>query len=106
MFDGDDLTLVAPATDAGTYEVALTATGTDKDNYIIPAVVEITIDKLSIDVLIDDKTKVYGQDDPSFTYTLGLNESYREELDIEIFRELGEDVDNYEIDVEKANLSN
>src|SRR5690554_997475 len=106
MIANDNLELSAKATNAGTYEVALTAIGTDKDNYIIPAVVEITIDQLSIDVLIDDKTKVYGQDDPSFTYTLGLNESYREELDIEIFRELGEDVDNYEIDVEKANLSN
>ena len=59
---------------------------------------ELDITQRAIAVTADDKSKVYGQDDPALTYQITSGSlAYTEEFTGALTREAGEDVDTYAI---------
>lgn len=65
----------------------------------------ILINQLEIDLRIHPVTKVYGDDDPKFTYTLS-NENFRDALNVELYRESGQNVGEYLIKAGYFNRAN
>ena len=65
----------------------------------------ILINQLEIDLRIHPVTKVYGDDDPKFTYTLS-NENFRDALNVELYRESGQNVGEYLIKAGRFNRAN
>ena len=89
--DGD---VVTEAVNAGTYTANLTLTSANSTE--VTASVEFTIDEKAITVTADNKSKTYGEDDPTFTYTatgLEVNDTLTGTLS----RETGENVGTYAI---------
>ena len=77
--DGQETKLEGAPTDAGSYKVTATVKGTgtaDDQGYaytdaeIISNAVEFTILQKSITITVEAATKMYGDTDPAFTYTL------------------------------------
>ena len=65
----------------------------------------ILINQLEIDLRIHPVTKVYGDDDPKFTYTLS-NENFRDALNVELYRESGQNDGEYLIKAGRFNRAN
>lgn len=64
-----------------------------------------TIQKASIYVTINNATKIYGEIDPLFDYSIrGL--AFDETLELSLVRELGENVGEYEITIDETELEN
>lgn len=60
----------------------------------------LTIAQRELNIVIDDKEKVYGDKDPEFTYTVnGIVAGEDVKVDIELVREEGEDVGEYVITI-------
>ena len=77
--DGQEIKLEAAPTGAGSYKVAVTVKGTGKaddqgyaytDAEVTSKAVEFTIPQKSITITVEAATKMYGDADPAFTYTL------------------------------------
>ena len=77
--DGQEIKLEAAPTGAGSYKVAVTMKGTGKaddqgyaytDAEVTSKAVEFTIPQKSITITVEAATKMYGDADPAFTYTL------------------------------------
>ena len=61
---------------------------------------KFTISKAAVVVTAENKTKVYGQDDPEFTWTaVGLQNQEKLEIEVTFSRDEGEDVGEYTINV-------
>ena len=60
---------------------------------------EFTIKKAPVTITADNKKKVYGEDDPELTATITGNPAVIDEVQYDIYRESGEDVGTYTIEV-------
>ena len=78
-YKSDGTKLVGAPTDAGSYKVTVTVKGTGKaddqgyaytDAEVTSKAVEFTIPQKSITITVEAATKMYGDADPAFTYTL------------------------------------
>lgn len=65
-------------------------------NFQIKDNIAFIINKRSVEVICDNVTKVYGEEDPVFTYTV-KNDIEGNELSVNIKREYGEDVGEYKL---------
>ena len=104
--NGDDVTsitepmaeTIANATsDVGDYDITLT--GGSASNYIITNTNgTLTINERPITITADVKSKVYGEDDPAFTYQITSGSLVNsDEINGELARTAGEDVGDYAI---------
>jgi hypothetical protein len=80
---------------AGTYQVVATVVD---PNYVGTASASLTVSPMQISVAADNNEKIYGDNDPELTYQITAGELIGgDELDGELLREPGEDVQSYEI---------
>lgn len=89
-------------------EYAITATAVNANYTITINNSTLTITKAVLIVTADNKTKVYGEEDPELTFMVNglVNDDTEDMLDIEISREEGEDVGVYEISVADGSTEN
>ena len=83
-------------TDAGEYTMKVTGTG----NYDFTVELPWSIAKAKVTVTMEDQTKVYGEEDPSFSYTYETAYTGEFMLVVPQIREPGEDVGTYAINPE------
>ncbi|WP_195252004.1 MBG domain-containing protein [Romboutsia sp. 1001713B170207_170306_H8] len=90
--------------EAGKYTVVATFMG-DSSHIKSMAVTQFVIEKAELTVNIDDVSKVVGEEDPEFTYSVeGLVGS--DTVEFELVREAGEDVGEYNISVVDKEFDN
>ena len=97
---GEYVTTIPTKKDAGTYSVYYMSEGNEGyDNYVATEPIIVTIAPASVTVKADNKTKVYGNNDPTLTATVtGLISGESESLiTYTISRAAGQDVGNYTI---------
>ena len=106
--DGENYSEEIPTgTDAYTYTVYYKVE--ESDNWEgVEGNIDVTIDPAEISITAENKTKVYGEDDPEFTVIVeGLvNGDDESVLNYSIKRDEGEDVDEYVIYFEEGNNNN
>ncbi len=87
----------------GVYNYDLTEISSNK-NYVFTNASEsyFIINKRAVFVTIEDATKVYGEEDPVYHYSVS-NEVEGEKLYVEITREYGEDVGDYTLECKMKN---
>ena len=89
--------------DVGAYDILQGAMaiddGNDGDNYDLTFVPgTLTITTRPITITADDKSIVFGEDDPELTYDITAGSlAFEDEIIGELFREAGEDVGEYDI---------
>ena len=92
--------LATRTTDVGT-EVITASGGTDNNYTIVPVNGTLTIGKATLTVTADDKTKVYGDTDPTLIYRItgfvGADQESDLDTPVSISRVTGEGVGNYVI---------
>ena len=90
----------------GTYDINVVSTDLNLNNYnysVNPGI--FTINKAELEVTIEDASKVYGEEDPDFEYTIsGLVGD--DNVDFELVREEGEEVGTYIVTVVDQELEN
>ena len=88
----------------GTYNIKVKDTELAKDNYTVEEG-SLTINKANLKVTVDNQSKVYGEEDPKLTYNVeGI--VGEETVEFETYREEGENVGTYAINVRETELSN
>ena len=96
---GEFTTTIPHKKDAGTYHVYYMSEGAgDYDNYVAVDPIEVTIAPAPVTVKAEDKTKTYGDSDPTLTATVtGMvnGESSTELISYTFSRADGQDVGNY-----------
>ncbi len=108
--EGDELKHISAKRDSGqnvgTYAITLSQTEGANANYKISFVDNtFTIDAKTAKVIVDDKTKTYGDKDAALTYqTEGLVKG--ESVAVTVSREAGEDVGTYKITAAQADGAN
>ncbi|MBE6517332.1 MAG: hypothetical protein E7Z67_04005 [Thermoplasmata archaeon] len=112
MVTGEDPTILlrytvlrAPGEDVGNYDISISMTSADQGNYrVISQKGTFTITKAPLVVdITDDATKVYGDDDPNYTFTVsGYKRGDSGLVRVMYDREEGEDVGKYTV---RANLA-
>lgn len=93
--------------DVGSYEIKLTSSSLDEKNYNITFNSEnFTIYTRTIVVSVDSKTKVYGDEDPEFTYTVVDGRIVDGDQPVGVLTRVeGEDVDSYAITTSQADTN-
>ncbi|MGS2741045.1 Ig-like domain-containing protein [Sinomicrobium sp. M5D2P17] len=90
---GNELTIHG----AGTVEITASQAGDDTYNAAMPVVQSLVINPKAITVTAEDKTKVYGEDDPELTYTSSPELVAGDNFSGEPERAPGEDIGTYPI---------
>ena len=87
---------------AGSYEIVIVGRG----QYTSSKKVSLYVKKYPITITSEDKTKVYGEPDPEFTYTLSREPLGSDKINVTLQRDEGEDVGSYFILDEHVSAAN
>ena len=100
IVSGDDVSAYVLDTtqNAGTRNQSITLSGNDKGNYILDqTTTSITVTPKTLEIQVEDKDKLYGNFDPTFTLNLNDSLDTLDTFEVNYTRDSGNTVNTYEV---------